>query len=199
MKTIHYTILLFLMGTFCYSQDIISKKNGSDLKVKIIEVGTLNIVYKELDNLEGPTHSLEKSEIYKITYNNGKTELLGKYQHADEAKSFIVGKINEFGLDRDKDNVRLNAEFDGNYIKINSTNKKKRSINDAELWDLSRVVEFHNVSIRKNNIVYLNIVTYKTKNNKAELDKLVIKMTDYDAAINVLDAMKDLKIMLKED
>lgn len=163
------------MGTFCYSQDIISKKNGSDLKVKIIEVGTSNIVYKELDNLEGPTHSLEKSEIYKIIYNNGKTELLGKYQHADEAKSFIVDKINDFGVDRDKDDVRLNATFDGNYIQINSINKKKRSVDDGEVWDLSRVVEFHNVSIRKNNIVYLNIVTYKTKNNKTELGNSLLK------------------------
>jgi protein-arginine kinase activator protein McsA len=59
-------------------------------------------------------------------------------------------------------------------------------------------VAFHNISKRKDNIAYLNIVTYKITKSKRAL-KLVIKLTDYEAAENVLEAMKDLKIMLKKD
>ncbi|WP_300689942.1 hypothetical protein [Chryseobacterium sp.] len=52
---------------------------------------------------------------------------------------------------------------------------------------------------RKDNIAYLNIVTYEISKSKRELKKLVIKMTDYEAAANLLEAMKDLRIMLKKE
>jgi len=199
MKTEVYILPLLLMSTVCYSQDKIFKKNGDQFEAKITEVGTVNIAYKELDNLAGPVRSLEKLEIYKIIYENGKSEILGKYATAEEAKALIINKINEFGIDRDDENFKINAEFEGDQIKINSINKKGKVLNEGEVWDLGRVVDFHHISKRKNNIFFLNIITYKTRNSKTELDKLVIKMTDYEAAEAVLEAMKDLKIMLKKN
>lgn len=201
MKTKIYIAPLLLMASFYYSQDKISKKNGTTLDVKLIEIGTSNITYKELDNLEGPTHSLDKSEIYKVTYNNGKTDVFGKYQDIDEVKSFILNKIKEFGIDPDNGMLRLAAEFDGNNsIKVNSVDKKGRIYYKGKYWwDLSRVVEFQKVSKRNNGIAFLNIVTYKTRKSRTESDKLVIKMVDYEAAIVLLDAFKDLNIMLKKN
>lgn len=190
---------MLCFGTFCFCQDKISKKNGEQFQAKIIEIGSSNIVYKELDNLEGPTHSINKSEIYQINYSNGKNEIFGKYSNIEDAKNFIVSKINEFGIDRDNDNQKLQAEFDGDQIKINSINKKGRVTDEGDFWDLSKVVKFHNISARKNNVFYLNIVTYKSRKSKSELDKLVIKLTDYQAAVEVLEAMKDLQIMLEKD
>lgn len=174
-------------------------KNGSSFDAKLIEVGPTNITYKELDNPDGPTHSLDKSEIYQITYINGKTDVLGKYKTADEAEKFIISKINEYGIDRDRNDLSLHAEFEGNNIKINSLNAKGRIVHEGDFWDFSKVVAFHNISRRKDNIAYLNIVTYKITKSKKELNKLVIKLTDHEVAANVLEAMKDLKIMLKED
>ncbi|NIF04967.1 hypothetical protein F3J23_05885 [Chryseobacterium sp. Tr-659] len=194
-----YVLSLLLAGIFGYSQDKIFKKNGASFDVKLIEIGASNITYKELDNLEGPIHSLDKSEVYQITYGNGKTDILGKYKTADEAKSFILSKINEFGIDRDRNDLSLRADFEGDDIKINSVNAKGRIVHEGDLWDLSKVVAFHNISKRKDNICYLNIITFKTRKSKRELSKLVIRMTDYEAAEGLLEAMKDLKIMLKKD
>ncbi|QRA42937.1 hypothetical protein [Chryseobacterium cucumeris] len=199
MKTKLYILSLLLMGVVCYSQDKISMKNGTSLDVKLIEIGTSNITYKELDNLDGPTHAIDKSEVFQISYNNGKTDVLGKYKTVDEAKDLIVSKINEFGVDRDRSSLTLQAAFEENNIKINSVNAKGRIVNEGDLWDMAKVVAFHNISKRKDNVFFLNIVTYKIKNTEKELSKLVIKMTNYEAAESVLEAMKDLKIMLKKE
>lgn len=199
MKARIYMAPLLVMGTLTYAQDKISRKNGTDLEVKLIEIGPTTITYKELDNLEGPMHSLDKSEVYQITYNNGKTEVLGKYKTLEEAMHFITSNINEYGIDRDRNDLSLHAEFEGDNIRINSLNKKGRVVHEGDSWDMSKVVTFHNISKRKDNIAYLNIVTYKITSSKRELSKLVIKMTDYEAAANLLEAMKDLKIMLKKD
>ncbi len=199
MKNKNYILPLLCFGTFCFSQDRISKKNGEQVEAKIIEIGSSNILYKELDNQDGPTHSINKSEIYQINYSNGKNEIFGKYSNIEDAKNFIVNKINEFGIDRDNDNKKLQAGFDGDQIKINSINKKGRVTDEGDFWDLGKVVKFHNISARKNNVFYLNIVTYRSRKSKSELDKLVIKLTDYQAAVEILEAMKDLQVMLKKD
>jgi len=199
MKINYYILPLLLAGSLFYSQDKITKKNGSTVDVKLIEIGSSNITYKELDNPDGPSHSMDKSEVYEITYNNGKTEILGKYKTADEAKSLIIAKINEYGIDRDRNDLSLRSEFDGDNIKINSVNMKGRVVHEGDLWDLSKVIAFHEISKRKDNIAYLNIITYKITKSKRELSKLVIKMTDYEATAQVLEAMKDLRTMLKKD
>ncbi|MDM1554764.1 MULTISPECIES: hypothetical protein [Chryseobacterium] len=195
MKINYYMVA----GNIFYSQDKISKKNGSSLDVKLVEIGSSEITYKDLDNLEGPVHSLNKSEVYQITYSTGKTDVLGRYKTAEDAKNFIISNINEYGIDRDRNDLSLRAEFDGDNIKINSLNAKGRIVHEGDFWDISKVVAFHNVSKRKDNIAYLNIVTYKITKSKRELSKLVIKLTDYEVAANVLEAMKDLNIMLKKD
>ncbi|WP_185288608.1 hypothetical protein [Chryseobacterium lactis] len=200
MKTKIYTLSLLLVGILGYSQDKVVRKNGASFDAKVLEVGGAEITYKESDNLDGPIHSLRKSDIYKITYSNGKEDVFGKYQNIDEVKSFIINTIKEFGVDRNNGMLGLAAEFDGNNIKINSVNKKGSIYyEDRYCWDLSRVVAFHNVSRRNNGTAFLNIITYKTRKSNTELDKLVIKMLDYEAAVALSDAFKDLNIMLKKD
>ena len=61
---------LFLL-THCFSQDLILKKNGEEIKSKIIEVGTLEIKYKKFENPTGPTYSILKADVFMIKYENG--------------------------------------------------------------------------------------------------------------------------------
>ncbi len=172
-------------------------EKGRQVDAKIVEVSPVAIIYKQSDNLEGPIHSIDKSEVYRITYNNGKTEVLGKYSGSEEAKKIIVSTINEFGIDWNIGWQKLQAEFKEDLLRINSINKKGSVVEEGDFWDLGKVFEFHKISFRNNNTCYLNIVTFRFRNSKPELDKLVIKMTDYQAAESVLNAMKDLQIMLK--
>lgn len=189
---------LSLSATILSAQEKIIRKNGNQIEVKIIEVAKWKVTYKKSDNPDGPTHSIDKSDIYKIVYSNDKSDILGKFSNAEEAKALIVSKINEFGIDRYNNFQKLKAEFDGNNLKINSVNKKGKTVDEGDFWDFENVIKFHELSPRKD-VYYLNIVTKRFKKSSSEVDKLVIKFTDWQAAEDVLVAMKDLQIILKKD
>lgn len=72
-----YLFLLFTVvffGPIAFSQDIIFKRNGSQIKGKVVEVGTTEIKYKIPDNLDGPLYSVDKNAINRIVYENGREE-----------------------------------------------------------------------------------------------------------------------------
>lgn len=79
------TIMLlrkFLLLTFSVflnfitqSQDLIYKKSGETLKVKILEVGETEIKFKDFDIKEGSTFIILKSDIFKIKFENGNQEI----------------------------------------------------------------------------------------------------------------------------
>ena len=60
------------------AQDIVTKKDGTDIRAKILEVNLDNIRYKSFSNLEGPTYTLPLSEILMIQYANGEREIINQ-------------------------------------------------------------------------------------------------------------------------
>jgi hypothetical protein len=72
-----YLLLLLMVGFFssgAFSQDIIFKRNGTQVKGKVVEVGTTEIKYKLPDNLDGPLYAVDKNTISKVVYENGRVE-----------------------------------------------------------------------------------------------------------------------------
>jgi hypothetical protein len=68
--------LLFLTGICLFNltahaQDIITKKDGTDVQAKILEVTPQEIKFKKFDNQEGPIFTLLTSEILMVKYENG--------------------------------------------------------------------------------------------------------------------------------
>lgn len=59
-----------------YSQDVIIKVVGDSIKAKVLEISSTEIKYKKFDNLNGPTYSALKSEIYMIRYENGSRDVI---------------------------------------------------------------------------------------------------------------------------
>ncbi len=57
------------------AQDFITKKNGEDVKARILEVNQNDVKYKRWDNLEGPTFTMSKSEILMVRYENGTNDV----------------------------------------------------------------------------------------------------------------------------
>ena len=49
-------------------------RSGETILVKVIEVGTSEVKYKKLDNLNGPAFSVLKSDLLMIKYENGTKE-----------------------------------------------------------------------------------------------------------------------------
>ncbi|HOY30577.1 MAG TPA: FISUMP domain-containing protein [Bacteroidales bacterium] len=66
------TLIIAFMGIRqVFSQDIIRLKNGNEIKANVREIETDVIKYKRFDNPEGPSYTLQKSEIATIIYANG--------------------------------------------------------------------------------------------------------------------------------
>ena len=76
MKKILLLNLFLLMSLFASAQDVITKKNGQEVSAKILELTPDLVIYKRADNLEGPTISIYKHEVFMIRYANGVKDIL---------------------------------------------------------------------------------------------------------------------------
>ena len=81
MKTILLPIIyvtICLLSTNGYAQDILTKKDGTDIQAKVIEIGITEIKYKKFDNQNGPVFSLLKADLLMIRYENGTKDIFNQ-------------------------------------------------------------------------------------------------------------------------
>ena len=78
MKYILLFILFICSSNITKAQDTLSTRYGESILVKVIEVGTSEVKYKKLDNLNGPVFSMLKSDLLMIKYANGTNEDFSK-------------------------------------------------------------------------------------------------------------------------
>jgi hypothetical protein len=93
MKNILLIILFICSSSIIKAQDTLSTRSGENIPVKvievsnvslkwtkkgIIEVGTAEVKYKKLDNLNGPVFSMLKSDLLMIKYQNGTSDDFSK-------------------------------------------------------------------------------------------------------------------------
>jgi small-conductance mechanosensitive channel len=70
-------LAIFMAGLFhTYAQDVITLKNGAEIKAKVEEISSSEIKYKQFENLDGPTVVVAKSELFFINYENGTREVM---------------------------------------------------------------------------------------------------------------------------
>jgi hypothetical protein len=72
--------------TTIHAQDILTLKNGNELKVKVIEINDTEIKYKKFENLDGPSRVISKSEAFSIKYENGSKDVFGNEPKVSETK-----------------------------------------------------------------------------------------------------------------
>jgi hypothetical protein len=82
---------LFFCNKYSYCQDVITMKNGDEIKVKVLEVNPLDVKYKKNDYLTGPTYSTLKSDIFMIKYQNGAKDV---FTEVIEKKETVVQTVN---------------------------------------------------------------------------------------------------------
>ena len=68
------TLFLFLCTAGVFAQDVIVKKDGSTILSKVLEVNPSDIKYKKYSNQNGPTYTIDKSEVMSINYENGESD-----------------------------------------------------------------------------------------------------------------------------
>jgi hypothetical protein len=69
--------LLFVVLGFAFTthaQDKIIQTNGQTIKCKIVEVGSTEIKYIPVDNLDGPSYTIAKEKVARIEFATGKKE-----------------------------------------------------------------------------------------------------------------------------
>ena len=67
-------LLLAVSALNVYAQDVIVKKDGSTILSKVLEVNPNDVKYKKFSNQNGPTYTIDKSELMSINYQNGEHE-----------------------------------------------------------------------------------------------------------------------------
>lgn len=90
--------LIFLL-TMCVvfnlsAQDIIVKRNGDELKCRILEVSKNEVKYKRWANQDGPAFSEKKSDIFMIKYENGEKDVIAHSSPISEP-SAISTNVND--------------------------------------------------------------------------------------------------------
>ena len=78
MKNLLLFILFVCSSNIIKAQDTLSTRYGENILVKVIEVGTTEVKYKKLDNLNGPDFTILKSDLLMIKYENGTSEMFSK-------------------------------------------------------------------------------------------------------------------------
>jgi hypothetical protein len=58
--------------------DIIILKTGREILAKVLEIGNAEVKYKMCDNLDGPTFTMVKAEIFMIKYPNGTSTVINE-------------------------------------------------------------------------------------------------------------------------
>ncbi|MCT4613532.1 MAG: hypothetical protein N4A49_01505 [Marinifilaceae bacterium] len=69
-------IFLLTIGNQLTAQDIIVKKDGSELQTKVIEISLNTIKYRLFNQQNGPIRNIEKKAVFMIIYENGTRETI---------------------------------------------------------------------------------------------------------------------------
>ncbi|MEJ8757389.1 hypothetical protein WG947_10300 [Pontibacter sp. H259] len=91
MKKTLVTLLALFVVLACQAQDILVKRNGDELQVKVQEITLTEVKYKRFDYLEGPLISILKSEVFMIKYENGTKTVLTEAAPAPQTASPMPG------------------------------------------------------------------------------------------------------------
>ncbi|MEO0896587.1 MAG: hypothetical protein AAFY71_09330 [Bacteroidota bacterium] len=77
---------LVLSTTLLSAQDILILQNKEKLDVKILEIGSTDIRYKLLDELEGPILKVPKEEVLMVMYEDGSKKSFENYSSSSKGK-----------------------------------------------------------------------------------------------------------------
>jgi hypothetical protein len=75
MKKFLLLIFFAILGFSSIAQDVILKKDGSEINAKVLELTDQYVKYKDFDFQSGPTRNINISDVFMITYENGKKEV----------------------------------------------------------------------------------------------------------------------------
>lgn len=84
--------ILVIMGALIpavngFAQDVLTKRNGDELEVKVIKVSTDEVEYKKWSNPDGPSYVLPKGDVFMIKYQNGDKDVFNETTSTAKAQA----------------------------------------------------------------------------------------------------------------
>lgn len=76
MKKLLFIICLSIFGSSAMAQDVLLKKNGDEIQVKVVKVTDSYIEYKKWDNIDGPSYEVPAKDVFLIKYQNGSRDVI---------------------------------------------------------------------------------------------------------------------------
>lgn len=114
-------VLLFLIAiTVCFlakAQDIIVKNDGSTVLCRIVEVNATDVVYLKWSDLEGSRYVMDKSQIARINYQEGRQDKIKEQlsnAYAPGIQQTGEGQYNDnalLALDRARNNSKIDIDY----------------------------------------------------------------------------------------
>lgn len=137
------TIFFMFFINIGSAQDTIILKNGMELTSKIIEITNTEISYKNWSNIDGPIYRVKKSEISKIKYQNGTSDVFDAFSNSYNEKlqinleksAEIEMKTSAWGTSFWQNGVKLTKSQVNNIIK-NTNIEAYREIQLAKSYRL---------------------------------------------------------------
>lgn len=97
LKKLTATLFLLCVVGMASAQDVIVKKDQSTVMSKVLEITSTEIKYKKWNNLDGPTYSINRSEVLSINYENGEVEkFTGSTNDQQSKKATQVQYLNSY-------------------------------------------------------------------------------------------------------
>ena len=150
-------LILLLTPLRIWAQDVIVKKDGSTILAKILEVNPNNVKYKKHNNLQGPTYTINISDLLSINYPNGDRDDFSdrKTSESDALETSIPKYINKNGDNRNAEIIEL---YNRTYL---PTSDIRNSSKDAKGYLLIFGVKRN--SILSNDEVEMTLVRKETR------------------------------------
>ena len=123
MKTIVFSIFIFLFVSASFSQDTIVLKDDYSMKVKVIEITTTMVKYKRFDQKDGPVRNVPIADVKEILYEDGTKDVftLEKSKNQNDNKRDVNESNNIFnsGIFLDLQIGYAANQRDGHYYNSN--------------------------------------------------------------------------------
>lgn len=89
-KGMRHLIILLLLSTNSWAQDVIVRTDESKLDAKIIEITPSTIKYKKYNSADDREYKVSKNDVLEVRYENGEVEKFGeqKYTSSDYRTDF---------------------------------------------------------------------------------------------------------------
>lgn len=115
MKRFIFLTALIISGGHVFAQDIITKKDATEIQAKVVKVSTYEIEYKQWNNPDGPIYTIPVKDVFTIKYENGQREVLSQIEDTQPSNTARWRNANGRHYPHYEGEVAIGYSFDATF------------------------------------------------------------------------------------